>query len=351
MKVLILAGGRGTRLWPLSRRHKPKQFQKLLSDKTMLQETVDRLSPKISLADVFISTNKEYVREVRKEFPKLPRENIIAEPVSRERLAAVALFMSKLKDKDLQQPILVLPSDHLVKKKKEFQNSLALAEKFVRQNPQYIVSLGAKPTFPDTGLGYIKKGRILDKAGVYEVSFFKEKPNLKRARSYLTSPDYLWNMAVYIFLPVLLEEQMKKFVPDNYERYLKIREASGKSKVLAVEYDKMDSVGLEYSIIENYQKVAVIPTDIGWSDVGSWTVLKDCLATENNGFVKGNYIDIDSKNVMVYGSSNKLVAGIGISDLVIAITDDIVLICHKDHSQKVKEVIKKLEKQKKFDYI
>lgn len=345
MKVLILAGGRGTRLWPLSRKHKPKQFQKLVSNKTMLQETVDRLLPKVSLSDIFISTNKEYTKEVKKEFPDLPKENIIAEPVSRERVAAIALFMSRLKEFD--QPILVLPSDHLIQKKREFQSALTKAEKFIRKNPQYIVSLGAKPTFPDTGLGYLKKGRLLEE-GVYEVLFFKEKPNLKRARSYSSSGEYFWNMAVYFFYPALMEEQIKKYVPDNYARYLKIKKSP---KTLGIEYAKMDSVGLEYSIIENYQKVAVIPTDVGWSDVGSWTVLKNCLSSKNNSFVKGNYIDIDSKNVMVYGSSDKLVAGIGISDLVIAITDDIILICHKDHSQKVKEVIKKLEKQKKFDYI
>ncbi len=351
MKVLILAGGRGTRLWPLSRRHKPKQFQKLISDKTMLRETAERLLPKFSWEDIFISTNKEYSKEVKKEFPELSKDNIIAEPVSRERVAALALFMAKLGD--CAEPLLVLPSDHLIKKKGEFQKALSIAERFIKKNPQYMAVLGAKPTFPDTGLGYIKKGRLLANK-IYQTAFFKEKPNLKRARIYARSKDYFWNMGIYLFYPVLMEKQIKEFVPDSYKRYKKIREAVGKAgftKVLQKEYAKMDSVGLEYSIIENYGKIAVIPTAVGWSDIGSWTVLKNSLSSSDKSFVKGNYIGVDSENIMAYSSSSKLIAGIGVKNLIIAVTDDIIMICDKDHSQNVKEVIKKLEKQKKFNYI
>ena len=357
MKVLILAGGRGTRLWPLSRKHKPKQFQKLISDKTMLQETVGRLSSYVPLANIFISTNKEYVREVKKELPKLQKDNIIAEPMSRERVAAFALFIAQLKEKDFNQPILVLPSDHLIKEKKDFQKALSAAKNFIQKNPQYIAALGANPSFPDTGLGYIKKGKLLAKENnfkVYKIAFFKEKPNLKRARSYLASRNYFWNMGIYLFFPALFIELIEQFVPDNYQRYKSIKKAVGKpgfAKVVQKEYSKMDSANLEYSIIENYEKVAVLPTSVGWSDIGSWTVLKSSLASSDKSFIKGNYIGVDSKNIMVYGSSDKLVAGIGVKDLVIAATEDIILICHKDQSQKVKELLKKLEKEKKFDYI
>lgn len=357
MKILILAGGRGTRLWPLSRKAKPKQFQKLISDKTMLQETVFRLSSKYLLKNIFISTNKEYLKEVKKEMPKLPAGNIIAEPVSRERLAAILLFMAKVKKEDFNCPILVLPSDHLIKDKKGFQRAISAAEKFIKSNPQYIVILAEKPTFPDTGLGYMKRGNFLaniDNLKIYKSAFFKEKPNLKRARSYLKAKNYFWNTAIYLFYPSLVEELTKEFVPDNYRRYeavKKAREKNNYAKILQEEYSKMDNVSMEYSIIENYQNIALLPVNIGWSDIGSWTVLKNCLSSPNKNFVKGNYVDIDSKNTMVYGSFNKLVAGIGIKDLVIVVTDDIILICNKNHSQKVKEVIEKLEKNKNFNYL
>lgn len=357
MKVLILAGGRGTRLWPLSRKQKPKQFQKLISKKTMLQETVTRLLPRISLKDIFISTNEEYFKEVRAELPALPKENIISEPVSRERVAAICLFLAKLKKEEFNNPVLVLASDHLIKKKSRFQEAILAAEKFTGKNPQYLTILGAKPTFPDTGLGYIKKGKLLaglDNFKIYQVIFFKEKPNLQRTRNYLKNGNYFWNTAIYCFTPALMEKALKEFVPDNYRRYKKIRQATKNnfSKVLKEEYPEMDNVSLEYSIIENYQKVALLPVDMNWSDMGSWTVLKNVLSSPNESYIKGNYIGLGSKNVMIYGSSNKqLVAALGVKDLVIVVTDDIILVCHRNDSQKVKQLIEKLEKEKKFNYI
>ncbi|MBU4299268.1 NTP transferase domain-containing protein [Patescibacteria group bacterium] len=359
MKILILAGGQGTRLWPLSRKIKPKQFQKLFSSKTLLQESIERLLPVFPLKSLFISTNEEYVKEVKFEISNLPPKNIIAEPERRERVAAISLFLTRLKKKEFNQPFVVLPSDHLIKENEKFQKAILAGEKFVAENPQYILTFGAKPIFPDTGLGYIKRGKPafseINNFKIYKVAFFKEKPNLKRAQSYLKNKNYLWNMGIFIFTPGLMEKAIKDFVPDTYKRYERIREARGKpnfKSVLKKEYGEMDSVSFDYSIIENYSKIAVLPLDVGWSDVGSWTVLKNCLSSPNKNFIKGNYLGIDSKNVLVYGSTNKqLVAVLGVRDLIVAVTDDIILICNKDESQKVKKLVEKLEKNKKFDYL
>lgn len=357
MKALILAGGRGTRLWPLSRRAKPKQFQKLISNKTMLQETVERLLPDFSLKDIFISTNKQYAAEVKKELPAIPVKNIIIEPVSRERVAAFALFMAHLKRDDFKEPILTLPSDHLIKDKKAFLKAVSVGEEFVKKNPKYIITFGAKPDFPDTGLGYIEKGRPLEEINntkIYKVAFFKEKPNLKRARAYLKSKNYFWNMGIFLFTSALMEKPIKEFVPDTYKRYKKIKAVRGRAnfkKIVEKEYPEMDSISPDYSIMENYQNIALIPVDAGWSDIGSWTVLKNCLSSPDKSFIKGNYIGVDSKNVMVYGPVNKLVASVGVKDLVIAVTDDIILICHKDGSQNIRKIIKKIEKNKDFNYL
>ena len=357
MKTLILAGGRGTRLWPLSRKQKPKQFQKLLSKKTMLQETFSRLKGISSASDIFISTNEEYRKEVKKNFPGISSSKIIAEPANRERVAAIALFLAGLKKDELDEPVLIIPSDHLIKDKEAFKKSIFIAEKFVKKNQDHIAILGEKPIFPDTGLGYVKKGKLAEKIKgekVYKVDFFKEKPNLRRARSYVKTKNYFWNIGIYVFMPSLVEKLIREFIPDNYKRYKKIREAIGKKdfkKVLKREYPRMDNVSFEYAVLENYENVAILPINIGWSDVGSWTVLKNCLSSPDKSFIKGHYVGVNSKNVMVYGSSKRLVAGVGIKDLVIAATDDIILVCHKDESQKVKQVIKKLEKEKRFDYI
>ena len=357
MKVLVLAGGRGSRLWPISTKYKPKQFQKLFGSKTMLQETVGRLRPIFSIEDIYISTNEEYLKEIRKELPDLPKKNIILEPAHRERAAAILLFFAHLEKKDCQKPVLILPSDHLIKDEVGFRQAILAGERFVKKNSDYMLLLGEKPNFPDIGLGYIKKGKSLKNGNgfkIYQISFFKEKPNLQRTRAFLKTNDYFWNMAVYVFTPALVKSLIKQYIPDNYERYVKIRAAMGKKnfkEVLKTEYPKMDKVSLEYTVIENYKKNAIMPVSIGWSDIGSWAVLKKCLSSPNESFIKGNHIGIDSKNIMVYGPEDKLVATVGIKNLIVAITEDIVLVCHRDGSQRVQEVIKKLEADKNFKYI
>lgn len=323
----------------------------------MLQETIARILPFCSWQDIYISTNRQYFSEVKRELPLLPSENIILEPAFRERIAAILLFMAHLKPEDFSRPVLILPSDHLIKKESRFAAALLAGNNFLEENPDYILICGEKPTFPDTGLGYVKKGKFLSLSNgfkIYQAPFFKEKPNLGRTKRYLKTKQYFWNTAIYLFTPALIERLTKEFIPDNYIRYQKIkagREKKNFKRILEKEYLEMDVVSLEYSVIENYEKLALLPFSAGWSDIGSWTVLKNCLSAIDGDFVKGNYIGVDSKNIMVYGPSDTLVAGVGVKDLIIAATGDIILVCHKDSSQKIKKLIEKLEKDKKFDYI
>jgi len=323
----------------------------------MLQETVNRLRPFLPLNDIYISSNEEYAGEIKKELPDLPEKNIILEPLRRERFAAILLFLASVGEKGRKEPILILPSDHLIKNREEFRQAVLDGENFIKKNRDYILLLGEKPTFPDTGLGYIEKGKILGSWGqskIYDIPFFKEKPNLKRAENFMRSGRHFWNTGIYILTPALIMEATRNFVPNNYERYKKIARSVGKKdfkKILEKEYSAMDQVSLEYSIIEKYKKNALLPKSFGWSDVGSWAVLKNCLTAPNENFIKGNHIGIDSKNIMVYGREDKLVATVGIKDLIIAVNDDIVLVCHKNDSQKVKRIIEKLEKDKNLRYL
>lgn len=360
MKFLILAGGKGTRLWPVSRLQKPKQFQKLISDKTMLQETVERLMPAFSLKDIFISTNRVYADEVRKELPELPDENVIEEPIFRERASCVALASAIFSKCETDETVVILPSDHFIKNKEKLINVIFKADEFLKNKPDSLIAVGIRPVSAETGYGYIRlassdrqtgSGSEKGKLDFLKAERFVEKPDLKTAREYCEDGNYFWNSSIYIWKNSAIIERFKKFIPDSYYRLCKIREAVGKKdfkKVVDAEYPLMDMTSIEYGILENDDRTFMVVDDLGWSDVGSWSVLKDSLSdVQENHFVRGEHLDIGSKNLLVYGSK-KLITTIGLKDLVIVDTDDVVLICNKNDSQLVKSVVEKLEKDGKI---
>ncbi len=358
MKILIMAGGKGTRLWPLSRIEKPKQFQKLISDKTMLQETVDRVLPFYPVRDIYISTNEIYAEEVKKELPELPIKNIILEPAFRERASSIALASAIFSHDDKDSAMAVFPSDHYVKNTDKLIKILKESEKFLQKYPDYLIIVGVKPTSAETGYGYIQYGEKKkfqsdsnSSLSFFQVEKFIEKPDLETAQGYFQKGNFLWNSAIYIWRASAINERIKKYIPDTYKRLCRIRDSVNSDQyesILKKEYPLMDMISIEYGVMENDDKTVIVSDDIGWSDIGSWSVLKDSLAgISDNHYVKGEHFDIESKNLLVYGSK-KLITTIGVKDLIIVDTDDVIMICDKNNTQLVKKAVEGLEKEGKI---
>ncbi|KKT34144.1 MAG: Mannose-1-phosphate guanylyltransferase (GDP) [Candidatus Moranbacteria bacterium GW2011_GWF2_44_10] len=346
-----MAGGRGTRLWPMSRQGMPKQFQKLVSEKTMLQDTFERLRNIVEATDIFVSTNKEYVEIVKKQLPKMPAENVIAEPVGRNTAPCIALSAAIISAKNGNETIGFFPADHFIKNPEGLLKAIQEGEKILEKYPANLLTFGISPTAPETGYGYIEKGELLEK--IDSVEFFKakrfvEKPDLETAQEYLDSGDFFWNSGMFLFKTDTIIERFRAYVPDIYERLVKIKNVVGKpdfEKILEEEFPRMDKISIDYAVMENEPNVIVIPISIDWSDVGSWTALKDTLIGNNKEHlvkIKGEHLDFNSENLLVYGD-DKLVVTIGAKDLIIVDTPDAILIADRNKSQMVSDVVKKLE--------
>lgn len=349
MKCVIMAGGKGTRLWPVSRRDKPKQFQCLFSEKTMLQETFLRLRKKFEVKDIYVSTNEEYVNEVEREILELPKENIIGEPTGRGSASSIALTAAILSARDGEEAVAFFPADHLIKNPEVLIDSLGVADKFLEKNPQGIVTFGIQPSSPETGFGYIEKGKLLEKENGYEIFHakrFVEKPDMMTAQKYLDSGNFFWSSGMYVMKMKSVIEKFKKYIPDTHNRLVRIAKAVDKNEygdVLMREYPEMDKIDFAFSIVENDDQVVLMPLALEWSDVGSWASLKDTLTDdEKSHYVKGEHIDFESENLLVYGGK-KLITTIGVKDLIIIDSEDAILVCDRNKSRLVSDVVKKLE--------
>lgn len=341
MYSVILCGGSGTRLWPLSRKNFPKQFLALYSDQSLLQETFLRMREIMPAENIFFVTNQEnhfnVFNQIKEVEPNFPEKNILAEPASLNTAPAMALAVKYLLEKEKvspDEPIIFLPSDHYIEKKEVY---LGLVKKALANVGKHIGTIGMTPTKPETGYGYIRKGTAL--GGLNLVLEFKEKPSQEVAKRYLASGEYVWNAGMYLFSARTFVSELNKYAPEIYQVFSQTYDA------FLTNFQKLPSASFDVAISEKSQNLVVFEGDFGWNDIGSFDSLAETMSEKN--MANGRQIQIDSKNVFVHSESGRLVATLGVEDLIIVENNDSILIQKRGRSEDVKKIVEVL-KEKEF---
>ncbi len=348
LHVIIMAGGIGTRLWPVSRRKRPKQFQPLLSERTMLVDTYERVLPLTSPEHTWVVTSAEFVDLVCKQLPDVPRENILGEPVGRNSAPAVALAAARIAKTAPGAVVLATPADSYIGDAAAYQDYIAVAADAAKDG--FIVTLGVIPSDPNTGYGYIRRGHRLSViGGAYVVDTFAEKPDLETAEQYLRDGGFYWNMGHFIFVAKTFMERCAVHLPEVAAAMTELAEVEDPTgERLAKVYETLPSVSLDYGIAEREEHMAVVPTAVEWSDVGSWRAVKQIAGRHGSLDLRPeNHVGVDTRNCFVMASSGRLVVTVGMEDCVIVDTDDALLIVHEDNTQQVREALEEIEKKGK----
>lgn len=352
--ALIMAGGRGERFWPKSRKSLPKQFLSLTDDgRTMIQLTVERILPVVSMEDIYISTNKAYRQLVLEQLPKLPPENILCEPVGRNTAPCIGLGAVHMAKKYGDALMMVLPSDHLIKYQKMFLNALKDGCSLAQEGSN-LVTIGITPDYPETGYGYVKFRPDEAVGNAYAVERFVEKPDKETAKEYLESEEYLWNSGMFIWKVSTILSNIRQFLPEMSKGLDKISEAIGTDRQ-EMELEKIfpafESVSVDYGVMEKAGHIYILPGVFGWDDVGSWLAVERIQKSNESGnVVTGNIITIGSRNNIIQGGS-KLIAAVGLEDLIIVDTEDATLICDKGSAADIKQVLENLKICNRDEYL
>lgn len=351
MKVVIFAGGVGTRLWPLSRKNTPKQFEKIIGDKSTLQLAVDRLQPDFKPKDIYVSTGKKYEGIVRDHLPQIPKENFILEPEMRDVGPAVGVAMGIIGKEYPDSPVAIVWSDHFVKKERRFREVLGFAQKLVLKQPDSIVFIGQRARFANQNLGWLEFGEQVGSLRETKIFKFKKliyRPTLEQAEQFLNSQNYAWNPGYFVTTPKFILSQYEKFAPNIWKGIMEIQQALGSNKFEAVMqriYPTLEKISFDNAILENVdpKNVFVIAADLGWSDVGAWEALKEALEnTKNENVTKGKVLVEDSTDNLVFNYTDQLVVGIDLEKMLVINTDDVLLVCSKNSVPKIKKLVESL---------
>lgn len=351
MKIVIFAGGVGTRLWPLSRKNTPKQFEKIVGEKSTLQLAVDRLLPDFKLEDIYISTGVKYKDVIRKQLPQIPEDNFIFEPEMRDVGPAVGLALAIVGKKYPNIPIAILWSDHFVKKERRFREVLKMAEDLVSKNNDSLIFIGQKARFPNQNLGWIEFGDEAGEIRGTKIFHFKKliyRPTLEEAEGFFENSSFAWNPGYFVTTPKFLLSQFKNFIPNLWEGLMKIQQAKDGGdfrSTLNNIYPTFDKVSFDNAILERIDPkyASVIAADLGWSDIGAWEALKEALEVSiDENVTRGKVLINDSSDNLVFNYTDQLTVGIDLEKMIVINTDDVLLICSKNSVPKIKKLVESL---------
>jgi mannose-1-phosphate guanylyltransferase len=352
LHAVVMAGGSGTRFWPMSRSSRPKHLLSLLGTASLLQQTVGRVTPWIAPERVLVITGADHAADVRRQLPELAARSVIAEPMRRDTAPCIGLAAALLADRDPDAAMVVLPADHVIEPAAQFRNTIEVAHALVRENSRRLVTLGIRPDRPATGYGYIQRGARIDRPDawpVFAVSRFREKPNLETAREFVESGEFYWNSGVFVWAAAAILDEIRRSRPALAESLKTIVQAwntaSGES-TLAREYARIDPISIDYAVLESSPNVVVVEAAFQWDDVGSWGAverLKGSAPGANT--VQGLHCGIDTASSIVLTDPDHLVATIGVENLIIVQCGKCTLVAHKSREESVKQLVDRLRQQ------
>ena len=345
--ALILAGGSGERFWPLSRRHRPKQLLRLVSERTLLEETIARLDGLVPPERILILTNVEQEKSVRDLLKHFPKENIIAEPAKRDTAAAVALGAGWVAARDHAATMLVLPADHVIADREAFQQTMKTAAAAAQQTGS-LVTIGIKPTWACPGFGYIEQGdavRLRDSgnAAVHRVVRFREKPNTDLAESFLRKGNFRWNAGMFVWpVPTVLTE-LNRHSPELADFISQVRSTKSLEKILTDRFPRLPRISFDYAIMEKADRVLVVEASFDWDDVGSWQAVARYFKKDRDGNAANSALTaLDSSENIVFNDGETTIALLGVRNLIVVRTGDAILICHRHEAERIKNLVAKL---------
>ncbi|MEJ5258777.1 MAG: sugar phosphate nucleotidyltransferase [Anaerohalosphaeraceae bacterium] len=355
--AVIMAGGSGQRLWPLSRQSRPKQILKLLNGRTLLRDSFERLNRLFDLRNILVLTNAEYAEQVSENLSELPKDNIIPEPCVRDTAGAIGLAAAVLQKADPEAVMAVVTSDHILQPAEPFLDALQTAIRFVKEHPEALLTFGIKPTFPATQYGYIRLQIQEGQSRIFPVAEFREKPDQETAERFLAQGGYFWNSGMFVWKAKTILKHLKTFLPESSEPLEKIRSAWGgpeQDSALEEWFPRLPKISIDYAVLEKAPQIYGIPLSCRWLDMGSFAALADIISSDSNQntVIAGQHCLLDCRNTIVATESpDHLIAMIGMEDVIVAHSPDATLICPLHQAHRLKELLRRLESEGKTNYL